>query len=119
MTEKKFYRHETEGKAKWMFLRNHFRNMANAPLDVKFKNKSDPPGKTGFPLLLAEKNDLYNHPYDIYIDPKTNSEIWVIGRHAHCHVGKDLGVYDEGIVLYCEPEHEKDLAGRISRLGSF
>ena len=115
MTEKKFYHHETEGKAKWMFLRNHFRNMANAPLDVKFKDRSDPPGKRGFPLLLTEANDLWNHPYDIYIDPETKSEIWVIGGDAHCHTEEKLGRYKEGVVLYCKPEHKGDLIGKISK----
>jgi hypothetical protein len=69
----------------------------------------------GFPFDLAERNGLYTHPYDIYIDPKTNSEIWVMGGDAHCHTEEELGRYKEGVVLYCEPEHKEDLIGRISK----
>jgi len=92
--------------------------MAGAPLDVKFKDKSNPLREKGFPFILKEQNNPHKHPWDVYIDPVTSSEIWVIGREAHCCFKKDL-VYDEGIVLYCKPEHQKDLVKRISRLGSF
>lgn len=103
MPEKQFYDYETEGGTGLMFPRNHLRNMFNARAVI------------GFPFALTERNDLYNHPYDIYTDPETSSSIWVIGGDAHSHVGKKLGKYKEGVVLYCKPEHKEDLIRRISK----
>jgi hypothetical protein len=105
MTEKTFSDYEIKDKTGLMFIRNQFRNKFNVKDSVRF------------PFDLKEKNDLQSHPYDIYTDPKTNSEIWVMGNDAHCHVGGRE--YEEGIFMYCEPKHEKGLIKRISKVGSF
>ena len=109
MTERQFFEYETNGKAGEMFIRNHFRNMFNVKASVKAR----------FSFDLTKANGLHSHPYDIYTDPKTGSEIWVLGNEAHCHVGKELGKYDEGIVLYCKPKDKKGLLKRVSKVGRF
>lgn len=104
MTEKTFFDYEIKDKTGMMFIRNQFRNMFNVKYSVRF------------PFDLTEKNDLQSHPYDIYTDPKTDSEIWVMGNDAHCHVGGKQWEYKEGIFIYCEPKQKKGLIKKISKL---
>jgi len=104
MTEKQFYDYEAEGGTGLMSPRNHLRNIS------KYL------GFVTCPFQLTEANDLYAHPYDIYHEEKTNSHIWVIGGDAHCHVGEELGKYEEAIVLYCKPEDKENLIKDISKV---
>jgi len=104
MTEKHFFNCEVKSKKGEMFIRNHFRNSFH----VKAASK--------FPFDLKEMSDPYNHPYDVYTDPKTGSEIWVIGREPHCNTKEEPEKYEEGVVLYCEPKHKKGLIKKVSKL---
>jgi hypothetical protein len=97
MIEKQFYDYEEESGNKLKSPRSNFRNMSEM---TRFLS---------FPFTL-EKNNSY---YDIYIDPKTTSYIWVIGNNVH-NYDKKQAAYKEGIVLYCEPRYTGDLIKRIS-----
>jgi hypothetical protein len=104
MTKKQFFDYESSGRTGLMFPRNHFRNMSRAKSII------------GFPFELEEANNLYNHPYDVYSDPETDSYIWVIGNSAHCHVREKLGRYKEGIVIHCKPKDKDELIKKISKV---
>lgn len=103
MEERKLFDYETESGRKPMFPRNNFRNQVGMGAIL------------GFPFQMEEANNLYNHPYDVYQDSETNSQILVVEGDAHCHAYGKTAVYEEGIVLNCKPEHKEELIKKISR----
>lgn len=124
---KTWYDYETESGNKLMFPRMHFRNMNNVGALMGFPFKLIPSKmsreqtkhvfiKNKDKLKYVTKNDpsLYQEPYDTYMHKDT--EILVIGGDTHCHVGKELGKYKEGIVFFCDETDKEDIIKQIKKV---
>ena len=124
---KKFYDYETESGNKLMSPRMHFRNMNNLGGLLGFPFKLIPSkmsreqtqhifieDEDGLKYATANDPSIYQEPYDAY--SYKNNKIFVIGGDAHCHVGEELGKYQEGIIFSCEDADKEEIIKQIKKV---